>query len=84
MIFTFLLYGLATAIGLLISRLPTGNLPAGISDAVQWMVEATYKFDDIIPATTLWQIVGAFVAFETAVLLFRLVQWAYHQFWGSK
>jgi len=68
----------------LLGFLPSGTLPSGITSAVSYFVSLMYRFNAVLPIDTLFQVVGAFVAFEAAVFLFNLLQWIYHQVWGSK
>jgi hypothetical protein len=68
----------------LLNILPTGALPATISTAVNYFVSIMYRFNALFPIDTLFQVVAAFVIFEIGVFTFNLMQWTYHQIWGTK
>lgn len=75
MIITFLLLLGANAYLIMLDQLPTGSLPSEVTSAVTTIVTAMFKFNAVLPVDTLFQVLGAVVVVEIAIVAFHLVQW---------
>jgi len=84
MILTFLLSLLDAFLNMMFSILPSGHLPAAIATAFTTVFTQLGKFKAVFPVGDLLAALTLVVYFETALLLFRVAQWVYHQIWGSK
>ena len=68
---------------LIVSVLPTASLPTGISDALQYIVDALYKFSDIIPVSGILLIVTTALSFEIIVFGWKATIWIYNKIRGT-
>jgi len=63
----------------MISLLPVGSLPTGIASGMTTIGSYLFKFNALLPVSTLFQVLGAVVVFEAAIFLFRLLAWIWRQ-----
>lgn len=75
MIATFWLYLGYQFYSFLVSFLPSGSLPAGISTSFTTIVSYMFKFNAILPIDTLFQVLTATLVVEAAVLLLDGFLW---------
>lgn len=75
MITSFFLYIFYSFVGLLLSILPTGHLPATMQNAFAFFLGAANAFSYVFPVATLLQALLAVVAFDGAVLVWHFINW---------
>jgi len=75
MILTFILTAAYNVYAGLFELLPTGSLPSGVSTGMTKIITYMYGFNELFPVDTLFQVFTAFIVFETAMLLFDMIQW---------
>ena len=63
--------------------LPTQGLPDGIINAFQYLVDSMYKFSDIIPVTSILQVLVAALTFEVLVFGYKSTIWVYNKVRGA-
>ncbi len=73
---------LKTFFSFLLSFLPTGSLPAGISNAIQYIVDSMYKFSDIIPVSGILAVVAAALTFELVIFGYKTIIWIFNKVRG--
>jgi len=79
MILTFILNLFYVFINFVTGLLPNASaLPAAISNAFNYIFGFLWNFDNLVSVSTVFTILGLFIAFEAAVLLFDLVVWIIH------
>jgi len=75
MISTFFLSIFSGFVGLLVALLPTGSLPTSIATAFAYFVGVVNAFSYVVPIDTLIQAVLVVLAFDGALLLWRVINW---------
>lgn len=75
MISTFFLTLAGNLYLVLLGLLPSGNLPAGITEAITTITSYMYKMNQLLPIDTLFQVVGAMLVFDGALIVFHAIQW---------
>lgn len=75
MITTGIIIVIAQALTLIISQFPIGNLPAQFSNSLDLILGYIFKFEEILPISTLWQGVITIITFEILTLNIRFVLW---------
>jgi len=82
MISTFFLTIFYNFFNLLIGFLPVGFIPSDIASSLTYIVGIMNTFNFFFPIGALFLALGISLGFETAVLLFRFVNWIYHKIRG--
>jgi hypothetical protein len=83
MITGLILRFLLSTLLLIVAALPVAYLPTGMATAFQYMVDSLYKFSDILPVTSILQIVGYAIAFQLLVFSYRTFIWIYNKLRGA-
>lgn len=84
MILTFILNLFYVFITFITGLLPNATaLPSAISSAFNYIFGFLWNFDNMVSVTLLFTLVGLFLAFEAAVLLFDMVVWVIHLIRGK-
>ena len=79
MIVSFILTVVFGFISYLISFLPVGELPSGISTALTYISGVMNTFNWFFPLDSLFVVLSIAITFELAVVAFKLVEWVYHK-----
>jgi len=84
MILTFILNLFYVFINFVTGLLPNASsLPSAISSAFNYIFGFLWNFDNLVSVSLLFTLVGLFIAFEAAVLLFDMVVWVIHLIRGK-
>jgi len=68
-------YSLAWAVYMILSLIPVVSFPAELSTAMQNISAYIGAVDNFIPVSTVLIILGLFLTIESAVLIFKVIQW---------
>ena len=71
-------------VSLLIGFLPTGHLSSSFTSALTQLWGIINTFSYLIPVDTLLTLVGLVIAFDIAVLLWRVVNWVIRKIPGMQ
>lgn len=77
MITTGIILVIAQALTLIIAQFPTGSLPTPFANSLDLILGYVFKFEAILPLSTLWQGLIAIITFEILTLNIRLVLWPF-------
>lgn len=66
-----------------LNLLPTATFPEEISEAIQWLFDAIYAWNWIIPANTVVNVLLLAIAFHTGVLAVRGIKYIINVLRGS-
>jgi len=83
MITSAILYIVYSFIWLATAVLPVAVLPASIENAVNNASSALGVIDPILAIATLVLVIGAFLVFESGVLLYKLIMWVIRRIPGQ-
>jgi len=75
MIVTFVLNFFYNLLVYLANVLPTGFLPQGINDAINYFWGALNAFSYVFPVVTLLEALSVVLVFDAAVLFWHIFQW---------
>jgi len=75
MISTFFLSIFYSFVNFLVSFLPSGSLPSGVSTAVTYFWGVVNTFSYLLPLDTLLQALLVVFAFEFAIMLWAFLNW---------
>jgi len=77
MIITAILNLIYSLVNFLLSFLPIGNIPSGISDGISYIVGVMNTFNYFFPIGTLFAVLAITVTFELAVFVYHFSMWIY-------
>lgn len=75
MIVSFFYILFSNFVALMIAILPIGSLPTQIASGLDYVLELAYSFNAMIPVDSLLLILGLSLAFQFAILLFKVVNY---------
>jgi len=75
MISTFFLSTFNSFVGLLLGLLPTGHLPADVATAITYFWYVVNSFSYVFPVGALLSALLVILAFDLAMLLWKMINW---------
>ena len=84
MISTFFLTSFYGLIALLLGFLPTGFLPSGVAQGINYFWGVVNTFSYIIPLDTMLQALLLVFAFDFAILLWHFINWVIRKIPGMQ